>query len=95
MTILSACVSPYTLGQGDGFPMQRRPQKRGLSEASDETIEAWFADSGITISVVADSEERFKRAKRAYTWKVCLARSMRYFKAADIIEHSIRTKQVV
>ena len=35
----------YSLGKGNGFPTQRRPKLRDLSEAKQEIIEAWFEDS--------------------------------------------------
>ena len=36
----------YALGQGQGFPTERRPVLRSLSDASSELVEAWVASSG-------------------------------------------------
>ena len=80
----------YALGQGQGFPTERRPMQRPLSDASPELIEAWVASSGITIGPKADTPERIERTQRLlYTWKDCFAVNIRDIKATDLIEHSI------
>ena len=52
---VSAVVTKYSLGKGDGFPTQRRPVQRELSKAAMSDVEAWFQNSGIHIGIMADS----------------------------------------
>lgn len=94
-----ACLPPgaptqenkkYSLGTGDGFPTQRRPIQREMSTDSNDIVNEWFASSGITIGIMADTNERIEKAKRlVYTWRDCFATSLKDIKATDLIEHSI------
>ena len=83
-------TTKFSLGKGDGFPTERRPQKRALTTASMEEVNIWFEKSGITIGPKADTPERVDRARRlVYTYKDCFATTIREIKATDLLEHSI------
>ena len=83
-------LAKYSLGKGDKFPTERRPQLRDLTSAPSDVIEAWFQASGITIGSIANTPDRLAQAKRLfYTWKEFFATSVREVKPTDLIEHSI------
>lgn len=61
-----------------------------ISIGSNETVDEWFASSGITIGIMADTNDRVKKAKPlVYTWRDCFATSLKDIKTTDLIEHSI------
>lgn len=81
---------PLSLRTMYGFPVERRPQRRDLSNADRAEIDAWFSQSEITIGAIANSQELIDAAKRLmYTWRDCFVKSMREVKPTDLIEHSI------
>lgn len=89
-TINEEANPKYSLGTGQGFPTQRRPKPRELSDEDIHIIDEWFNKSGIAIGRYADTAERVVMAKRlAYTYRDCFATTIRDVKATDIIEHSI------
>ena len=80
----------YSLGKGDGFPTERRPEIRPLTEAAMPLVDAWFTESEITIGAMADTADRMEKVKRLlYTYRDCFAVSLRDIKPTDLIEHSI------
>ena len=82
---------PMSLRTLHGFPTRRRPQLRALDmETDQEQIDAWFAESEISVGTVADTPERIAKVRRMlYTWRDCFAKTMCDVKATDLIEHSI------
>lgn len=60
----TANTTKYSLGKGNGFPTQRRPTQRPLSLELMEIIEAWFQESGIRISSIADTPEKVIMSKQ-------------------------------
>ena len=80
----------YSLGRGSGFPTERRPKLRPLTDTSLEVIEVWIASSGVTIGLGADTPERVEQVYRLlYTWRDCFATRVQDIQATDLIEHSI------
>ena len=78
-------AAKYALGKGDGFPTERRPEQRHLTEAPLELIEAWFNSSGINLGKMADTSERLGKAKRMlFTWRDRFATNVRHIKATDL-----------
>ena len=80
----------FSLGKGDGFPTERRPERRALSTAPMEEVNVWFESSAVTIGPKADTPERVEKARRlVYTFKDCFATTIGEIKATDLLEHSI------
>ena len=50
--------SQKIIWQRNGFPTQRRPELRDLSECKQEVNDTWFKDSGITMGKMTDTSEK-------------------------------------
>lgn len=84
---------PMSLRTTYGFPTDRRPQLRKLTDAPQDAVNDWFEDSGITIGTVARTKEQQGAARRLlYTWKDCFAKSLKEIRPTDLIHHSIDLK---
>ena len=87
---LTAAAQRYTLGKGNSFLTERRPEYRKLSDAIMNEIFKWIRESSITIGKMADTKERKEKAIRIlYTWKDYFAIRVRDIKATNLIEYSI------
>lgn len=81
---------PMRQGHRLNRAVNRRPEQRPLSSASQEEIHEWFVKSGITIGPAAESPEQRDRAERlVYTWKDCFAFSVRDIRVTDLITHNV------
>lgn len=82
--------TPFRMNEVGRFPINRRPQRRGLSDENQSIINDWFNQTELTIGDMADTPQRRDAVKRLlYTWRDCFVRSVRDIKATDLIEHSI------
>ena len=86
-------TKPLTVRQAVKFPVPRRPTLRPISTDSQERVDEWFRDSGITIGEAADTPERQAMARRLfYTWREFFVKRMRDVQPTDLLYHTIDLK---
>ena len=85
--------TPMRMRSTVGFPTLRRPMPVIISTDSNDQVDEWFENSGITIGGIADSPERQAKARRLfYSVRDCFVKYMKDVKPTDLIEHTIDLK---
>ena len=75
------------------FPTSRRPVRRPMSDAPAETIEEWFANSGVFIGPLLPQGEMRQKVKRLlYTYQDINATDLASLKTTDLYTHRVRLK---
>jgi hypothetical protein len=80
---------PYTFDCAQSYPTKRRPALRELSLDPQDTVDDWFAGSGIHIWEGLSLSESREARRLLYTWRHMFEDDICKIKRTDLIEHAI------
>lgn len=75
--------------KGDPFEIHIRPQKRELSQDTQEQIDIWFASSNISLGKMVPPDRRADTKRMLYTWRDKFATSLNDMKPSRLLDHKI------
>jgi hypothetical protein len=80
---------PYTFDCAQSYPTKRRPALRELSLDPQDTVDDWFANSGIHSWEGLSLSESQEARRLLYTWRHMFEDDICKIKRTDLIEHAI------